>query len=116
MTSSALKVDASLLDDLLNNQQKLDDIFLNQDSDDFGEDSFFSAPMTFDDDEYSIGSHSQNESFEVAGFSSDDDDDDDFSMDFDDSTSGRKITSTTSIAVAVVVELAVIYYGIMYFM
>lgn len=111
MTSSALKVDTRLLDDLLNNQQKLDDIFLNQDSDDFGEDSFFSAPMTFDDDEYGIGSHSQNEDFEVAGLSSDDDD---FSMDFDDID--QKPRGTTAIAVAIVVELVAIYYGIMYFM
>ena len=99
MTTSALKVDTDILDDLLNNQKRLDDMLLNGASTDLDEDSFFS-------DSYQDTISQSNEI--------------DYDYDYEDllyntdDTSTKSARGKVSIIAAVIVEFAVIYFGIMF--
>ena len=99
MTTSALKVDTDILNDLLSNQKRLDDMLLNGASTDLDEDSFFSS--SYQD--------TISESSDI-----------DYDYDYEDLLYNTDDTSTKSgrgkapIIIAVIVEFMLIYFGIVF--
>lgn len=99
MTASTIQIDLDVLNELLNNQKKLDDILL------------------FDDEDFLFGSSSSTtknkheESHSIDTFGSKDD----FNFSSDDSIMDVQSRSVTSFVAPVILELVALYYGITYF-
>ena len=100
MTTATIDIDT--LNDLFENQKKLDDIF----SSIFDDDSFLSSSVTYDDQP--TGSSGQKSSQDLHS-------NEDLSLYAEDKTFVQKKRSITYLVMPVVVEITVIYYGMMYF-
>lgn len=99
MTAAAIQLDLDLLDELFDNQKKLDAAL--------DEDFFIGSPMLFE--EKGDSSQKSNLGFGEAYLK------DDFVFDFDDSLFDKESRSIYSVVVPVVLEIAIIAYGLMYF-
>ena len=100
MTSAVIDLDA--LNDLFENQNKLDDIFNSI----FDEDSFLSNSMSLDD--HPSGSMAQEDNQDFYS-------NDDFSFYAKDKTSVQNIRGIMHVAIPVAIEIVAVSYGIMYF-
>ena len=100
MTSAVIDLDA--LNDLFENQNKLDDIFNSI----FDDDSFLSSSMSSNDHE--LGNREQKGSQDLSY-------NEDVSFDAEDITFDQKTRSITFIIMSVVVEIVALSYGIIYF-
>ena len=97
MTTAAIDID--ILDELFENQKKLDDVLNSF----FDDDSFFSST----DDIVPVTSP-QKDSLTFQA-------DEDFSLDSDDKYLDQKSRSIFHIIIPLIMEIVAIYYGIMYF-
>ena len=100
MTTAAIDLDA--LNELFDNQNKLDDVF----SSIFDEDSFLSSSMSFND--HALGSSGQKGNQDLNS-------NEDLSFNTEDKTFVQKKRNITYFVMPVVVEIVAISYGIMYF-
>ena len=100
MTTATIDLDT--LNDLFENQKKLDDIF----SSIFDDDSFLSNSISLNDQP--LGSSGQKSSQDLHS-------NEDLSFKAEDKTFVQKKRSITHLIMPVVIEIAVIYYGMMYF-
>ncbi len=98
MTTSTLQIDMDVLDELFNNQKKLDDILL------FDDDFLFGSSS-------SASKNDLNNSQAIDTFGSSDD----LIFSSDDNILDVKSRSLTKIIAPVVLELVALYYGITYF-
>ena len=100
MTTAAIDLDA--LNELFENQNKIDDVF----SSIFDEDFFLSSSKSSND--HALGSSGQNGSQDLNS-------NEDLSFNAEDKIFVQKKRSVTNFVMPVVVEIVVVYYCIMYF-
>lgn len=101
MTTAAIDIDA--LNELFDNQKKVDDIFNSM----FEDDSFLSDPVLTSQDlifEVSVQKRGQDFSFE-----------EDLLFCNDDLTSDHKNSSMLRFVIPVLLEIGLLYYAVMYF-
>ena len=101
MTTAAIDLD--MLNELLDNQKKLDDVFS------FDDDFFLGSSMAMDDIEPEIETSEQND---MPGYNSYGE----LSFESEDEYVVQKSRSVIYVIVPVVMELALIYYGVTYFL
>ena len=92
-------IDLDMLNELLDNQKKLDDVF------NFDDDFFLGSSMSYDDE---LGSSDQIDSQGYHSYG-------ELSFESDDILADQESRSIIYFIVPVAMELAVIYYGVMYF-
>ena len=100
MTTAAIDID--VLDELFENQKKLDDVLNSF----FDDDSFLSSSTSFDDNVSGTSAQKGNLNFQSG---------EDFSLDSDDTILDQKSRSIFYFIVPLIMEIAAIYYGVTYF-
>lgn len=107
MTAAA--IDLNLLNELFDNQKKLDDLFLDDKDSAVDGDSFFNNSLSFGDHNIEINEPKDSNVLMDFHF------DEDLSLNSDEICFEQKKQHMVYFAVSVVVEIAVISYGIMQF-
>ncbi len=118
--TTAVQLDLDLLNELFDNQKLLDNGSTNSKTSIFDDDDLFNTPIIEEDpflkdslsfNDPSLGISGQNDSFDLADFQASQD----LNFDFDDDMFESKNKNVLTIVVPVVMEIAVISCGIIYF-